>query len=149
MQDDFVILHVSNSYDSLIQIPFKTEFVTTLKKLKEAQGLTLRVVCHNRYDNNIVSLIFIFSYIAKCFKCCINHRIDFTSDKKSMGAGKKRTITFTQGGNEQETIEAKGMLKSDLAVYVNQGLPNTSSKQIFISTDIFQSIPPICPNFLC
>ena len=45
-----------------------------------------------------------------------------------MGAGKKRTITFNQGESEQEVIEAKGILKGDLAVYINDGLPNTSSK---------------------
>ena len=55
-QDDFVILHVNSSnparsYDSLLQIPFKTELVTTLKKLKEAQGSQLKVVCHDRYDD--------------------------------------------------------------------------------------------------
>ena len=50
-QDDFVILHVNDSYDSLLQIPCKTELVTTLKKLKEAQGLQLKVVCHDRYDS--------------------------------------------------------------------------------------------------
>lgn len=60
------------------------------------------------------------------FKFYINHRIDFVSDKKSMGAGKKRSISFYPGDSEEEHIEAKGMLKSDLVVYVNEGLPNTS-----------------------
>ena len=58
----------------------------------------------------------------------ISYRIDFVSDKKSLGAGKKRTITFNQGDSEQEQIEAKGMLKGDLSVAVSKGLPNTSSK---------------------
>ena len=44
-----------------------------------------------------------------------------------MGAGKKRSITFNQGESEQEIIEAKGILKGDLAVYINDGLPSTSS----------------------
>ena len=44
-----------------------------------------------------------------------------------MGAGKKRSITFNQGESEQEIIEAKGILKGDLAVYINDGMPNTSS----------------------
>ena len=47
-QDDFVILHVTDSYDSLLKVPLKTEMVTVLKKLKESQGMTLRVVCHDR-----------------------------------------------------------------------------------------------------
>ena len=62
------------------------------------------------------------------FMVFISYRIDFTSDKKSLGAGKKRTITFNQGDSEQEQIEAKGMLKGDLSVAVSKGLPNTSSK---------------------
>ena len=47
-----------------------------------------------------------------------------------MGAGKKRTITFNQGDSEQEIIEAKGLMKADLAVAISQGLPNTSSRHI-------------------
>ena len=54
------------------------------------------------------------------------------SDKKSMGAGKKRSITFQPGESEQEIIEAKGILKGDLVVYINEGMPNTSSKIIVI-----------------
>jgi len=99
-QDDFVILHVPEEYDSLLQIPFKTEFVTTLKKVKEAQGLNLKITFMDK--------------------------IEFVSDKKSMGAGKKRTITFDQGESDLEVIEAKGILKGDLAVYVKNGMSNTS-----------------------
>jgi len=99
-QDDFVILHVPEEYDSLFQIPFKTEFVTTLKKVKEAQGSNLRITFMDK--------------------------IEFVSDKKSMGAGKKRSITFNRGESDLEIIEAKGILKGDLAVYVNEGMPNTS-----------------------
>ena len=57
--------------------------------------------------------------------CC---RLDFVSDKKALGAGKKRTITFINGPAKEETIEAKGMLKGDLEVAVADGLPNNSSK---------------------
>ena len=45
-----------------------------------------------------------------------------------MGAGKKRTITFNGGESDLEVIEAKGILKGDLAVYVNEGMSNTSSE---------------------
>ena len=69
----------------------------------------------------------VFSLIYN-FNASLAFRIEFVSDKKSMGAGKKRTITFNQGDSEQEVIEAKGILKGDLAVYINDGLPNTSSK---------------------
>ena len=49
-----------------------------------------------------------------------------------MGAGKKRSITFQPGQSEQEIIEAKGILKGDLVVYINEGMPNTSSKIVNI-----------------
>lgn len=45
-QDDFVVVHVNGSYDSLFQIPFKTEFVTVLKRLGKERlgGRDIRVV---------------------------------------------------------------------------------------------------------
>ena len=49
-----------------------------------------------------------------------------------MGAGKKRSITFNGGESDLEVIEAKGILKGDLVVYINEGMPNTSSKIIVI-----------------
>ncbi len=43
-QDDFVVIHVNNSYDSLLQIPFKTEFITILKRITDARpGQQLRI----------------------------------------------------------------------------------------------------------
>ena len=57
-----------------------------------------------------------------------------------MGAGKKRSITFNQGESEQEIIEAKGILKGDLAVYINDGLPSTSS---MFSAGVHYYIPRI------
>ena len=56
-------------------------------------------------------------------------RIDFVSDKKALGAGKKRNIAFMPGSSDQEIIEAKGFLKCDLLVYIAPGMPNTSSKK--------------------
>ena len=47
-----------------------------------------------------------------------------------MGAGKKRSITFNTGETDQEVIEAKGILKGDLAVYISDGMSNTSSKPL-------------------
>ena len=52
--------------------------------------------------------------------------IDFQSDKTSLGAGKKRSISFSTGPSPQETITAEGMLKSSLHVSVSEGLPNDS-----------------------
>lgn len=39
MQDDLLILHVKNSYDSVLDVPLKTEFLSLLsKKYKEKFG---------------------------------------------------------------------------------------------------------------
>ena len=42
-QDDFVVLHVSGSYDSLLQVPFKTEMVSVIKKVAGAKGKEPRI----------------------------------------------------------------------------------------------------------
>ena len=54
-----------------------------------------------------------------------------------MGAGKKRSITFNSGESDLEVIEAKGILKGDLAVYVNEGMPNTSSKYFQLNSEVY------------
>ena len=85
------------------KIPFKTEFLTVVKKLKEEKTggkSTLKIV----FSNNI----------------------EFVSDKSSLGAGKKRKITFVSGNSGQEEISAQGILKKDITVAVASGLPNTT-----------------------
>ena len=42
-QDDLVVLHVSGSYDSLLQVPFKTEMVSVIKKVAGAKGKEPRI----------------------------------------------------------------------------------------------------------
>ena len=42
-QDDFVVLHVSGSYDSLLQVPFKTEMVSVIKKVSGNKGKDGRI----------------------------------------------------------------------------------------------------------
>ena len=44
LQDDFIVIHVLNSFDSLLMVPFKTELVTVLKKLREARNSSLKIV---------------------------------------------------------------------------------------------------------
>jgi len=100
-QDDFIVLHVAQSHDSLLQVPFKTEFVSVVSKLKE--------------EKTNINLKLFFS-----------DKVDFMSDKTALGAGKKRTLNFTSGPSPQENIVAEGMLKSALTVSVAQGLSNDS-----------------------
>ena len=46
-QDDLIVLHVKGSYDSLLQVPFKTELVTVLKRLKGTANTGLRIHFHD------------------------------------------------------------------------------------------------------
>ena len=59
-------------------------------------------------------------------------RLEFSSEKSQLGAGKKRTIQFTMGEgasiSSKEIVVAKKMLGSEIQVTVGAGLPNTSSK---------------------
>ncbi len=49
-KDDFVIFHVRNTYDTVIESIFKTELVTTLsKKYKAATGQELPVHFSDKY----------------------------------------------------------------------------------------------------
>ena len=43
LQDDLVVIHVLCSTDHLLMVPFKTEFVTTLKKLRKARQTNLNI----------------------------------------------------------------------------------------------------------
>ncbi|TRY67144.1 hypothetical protein TCAL_02955 [Tigriopus californicus] len=100
-QDDFVILHVVNSYDSVLQIPFKTEFISVLRR-----------VVQNRVQRDV--------------RVVFADRVEFTSDKSRIGSGKKRLIFFENGSSNQEQVSAPGLLKGELRVAVKDGLPNTS-----------------------
>ena len=43
---------------------------------------------------------------------------------------------FQRDSPIQEGQEAKGILKGDLAVYVNDGMPNTSSKYFQLNSEV-------------
>jgi hypothetical protein len=48
-QDDFVVLHVPAEYDTVMEMVFKTEFLTLLaEKYKAVTGGTLKVRCCGR-----------------------------------------------------------------------------------------------------
>ncbi len=103
-QDDFVVVHVNNSHDSLLQIPFKAEFATVAKRLVQNQcnGKDLRIVFADK--------------------------IEFLAEKSRLTGGKKRIIQFEDGNSNLEAISAPGFLKNELRVAIKRGLPNTSSK---------------------
>ena len=50
LQDDFLVIHVQNDYDSILESVFKTEFLTLLAKKYEAvTNRKLKVDVNNRW----------------------------------------------------------------------------------------------------
>lgn len=100
-QDDFVILHVVNSYDSVLQIPFKTEFISVLRRVTQTR-------------------------VQRDLRVVFADRVEFTAEKSRLGAGKKRLIIFENGSSDKELVSAPGFLKGEIRVAVKNGLPSTS-----------------------
>ncbi|KAJ1361072.1 hypothetical protein KIN20_020249 [Parelaphostrongylus tenuis] len=102
-QDDFVIVQIRENYTSLLETPFKTEFITTLsKQFKE------------RTRGGILQLEFL-----------LTHTITL---KKTRFGGGTRTVAFHVSG-----VSALCELKPSghtLHVTVGQGLPNTTRPSI-------------------
>jgi myosin-1 len=97
-QDDFVIIHVRNSYDSLIESVFKTELVTTLcKRYKHVTGQDLNV----HFADNL----------------------EFTIKKEGWGGGGLRSIKFLLGASAQQVLKASG---KGLTVEIADGLPSNT-----------------------
>ncbi|ROT72066.1 Myosin-Ie [Penaeus vannamei] len=97
-QDDLVLIHVRNDYESLLEIRFKTEFLMVLNnKLKER---------HNRE----LPLNFINSF-------------DFRVKKTGWGGGGTRRVRFTDGTTDEPLFASSG---STLSVKIAHGLSSTS-----------------------
>ncbi|WKX89898.1 hypothetical protein Q1695_009049 [Nippostrongylus brasiliensis] len=98
-QDDFVIVNVRDNYTSLLETPFKTEFITALSKhFKE------------RTRGGILQLDFATS-----------HNITL---KKTRFGGGTRTVQFHLAGNSPEKeLKPNGKV---LNVTIGQGLPNST-----------------------
>uniref|UniRef100_A0A7I4XSX4 Unconventional myosin-Ie n=2 Tax=Haemonchus contortus TaxID=6289 RepID=A0A7I4XSX4_HAECO len=98
-QDDFVIINVRDNYTSLIETPFKTEFITSLSKH-----------FRERTRGGILQLEFATS-----------HTITL---KKTRFGGGTRTIQFhLSGGSAQCELKPEG---KTLHVTIGKGLPNTT-----------------------
>ena len=51
LQDDFLVIHVQNDYDSILESVFKTEFLTLLaKKYENITNKKLKVDVQNKYE---------------------------------------------------------------------------------------------------
>jgi myosin-1 len=95
-QDDFVVLHVANEYDTVIETPLKTEFLTLLsEKYKALTQGTLQV--------------------------SFNRRLTFTVKKEGFGGGGTRQLQFNNTGQgDASLVRPSG---KTLNVTVGPGLP--------------------------
>uniref|UniRef100_A0A914X526 Uncharacterized protein n=1 Tax=Plectus sambesii TaxID=2011161 RepID=A0A914X526_9BILA len=102
-QDDFLVIYVKEDYASLLETPFKTEFLTTLsKRFQERTGQTL-------------SLEF-------------SHTLQFTLKKERFGGG-TRSIAFAKsevGDKAQLKVSGK-----TLTVTIGTGLPSNSRPAVY------------------
>lgn len=118
--DDFVVVHVKDDYDSLLEIMFKTEFLSCLCK---------------HYQNRMSrSLMIKFS-----------NSIEYRIKKEGWGGGGTRTVSFVlnTSDNAREVTNVSGKI---MKVIVPQGLPNTASKP---RTSPNASYPLLIPIYNC
>ena len=94
-QDDFVVLHVTNEYDTVFESVFKTEFLTLLSEKYTAQTRKTLVVSFGK-------------------------SITFTVKKEGFGGGGTRIIQFSQGQGEAAVMKVSG---KTLQVSIGAGLP--------------------------
>lgn len=98
LKDDFLILHVKNDYDSVLQVNLKTEFLSTLsKKYKERLGKDLVLN----------------------FSDCL----EFKVKKEGWGGGALKQLKFTCGQGDLAILKPAGKV---LNVSIGPGLPKNS-----------------------
>ncbi|KAK9301994.1 hypothetical protein QLX08_005842 [Tetragonisca angustula] len=103
LQDGFLIIHVKEDYDSLLELIFKTEFLINIsKRYVEETGHILNI----KFSNNL----------------------EFKVKKEGWGSGGTRQIHFIQMeyGNK-ETLKPSGKI---LNVWIGPGLPCTTNHKI-------------------
>ncbi|KAK7066162.1 Unconventional myosin-Ie [Halocaridina rubra] len=97
-QDDIVLLHVRDDYESLLEIRLKTEFIMLLnRKLKE-------------HFNRELALNFV-------------NRFDYRVRKTGWGGGGVRNVAFVEGNTVEPVFSPSG---STLTVKIGHGLPASS-----------------------
>lgn len=103
LQDDFVVIHVKDNYDSLLEVMFKTEFASCLSKKYHAKmGRNVNF----KFSNNV----------------------DVRIKKEGWGGGGIRQISFVLDTSNQTVLEVLKSSGKKLVVSVPPGLPNTSSE---------------------
>ncbi|KAJ9600377.1 hypothetical protein L9F63_009305, partial [Diploptera punctata] len=99
LQDDFVILHMKEDYDSILEVVFKTEFLLLLNKKYHAQvGRDMAV----RFSNSL----------------------EFRVKKEGWGGGGIRQVKFISSGTgDMVVLKPSGKV---LTVGIGQGLPSNT-----------------------
>ncbi|XP_071442826.1 unconventional myosin-Ie-like [Hetaerina americana] len=98
LKDDFVVIHTKQDYDSVLEIVFKTEFLSMLSKL---------------YKNKLgMDLVIKFSDFT-----------EFKVKKEGWGGGGMRQLKFTPGLGDKPTLKASGKV---LTISIGSGLHKTS-----------------------
>ncbi|CAI4228131.1 unnamed protein product [Auanema sp. JU1783] len=99
-QDDFLVIHVKDDYSTLLETPFKTEFMTILSKRYKERTNGVNLVLEFKQNHSVVL-------------------------KKSRFGGGTRTVQFTlePTGNAQAVLTPKG---NTLNIAIGQGLANTT-----------------------
>nr|CAD7461900.1 unnamed protein product [Timema tahoe] len=99
LQDDFIILHMKEDYDSLLEVVFKTEFLMQLAKKYKAQ-------------------------LSRDLNVKFSNSLEFRVKKEGWGGGGTRQVKFSLGpAGDLAVLKSSGKA---LMVIVGQGLPNNS-----------------------
>lgn len=105
LRDDLVVIHVKDSYDSLLEIMFKTEFLHCLKEK------------HNLKTGRNLSITF-------------SNKLEFKVKKEGWGGGGTRYVNFVSDERSQSRGESFKSSGKALIVTVPKGLPNTSGNYL-------------------
>ncbi|OXU30861.1 hypothetical protein TSAR_001331, partial [Trichomalopsis sarcophagae] len=99
LQDDFIVIHTREDYASLLELVFKTEFLSVFsKKYAEEMGHSPNI----KFSNSI----------------------EFKVKKEGWGGGGTRQVKFVQAGyGDKEVLNSSGKI---LTVSIGPGLPVTS-----------------------
>ncbi|CAL4124191.1 unnamed protein product, partial [Meganyctiphanes norvegica] len=106
-QDDIVLLHIRNDYESLLDVRLKTELIMVLnRKLKER--------CHRELPLNFISS---FEYRVR---------------KTGWGGGGLRKVSFLEGNTDEAELQNSS---SQLTVRIGHGLPSTTRPGLHRAVD--------------
>ncbi|KAG8231097.1 hypothetical protein J437_LFUL011176 [Ladona fulva] len=98
LKDDFVIIHTKQDYDSVLEIVFKTEFLSSLNKMYKS-----------KLNRDIVIKF--------------SDHLEFRVKKEGWGGGGMKQIKFELGIGDQPTLKASGKVMN---VTIGSGLPKDS-----------------------